>query len=102
NETPLDVTITVNLKQLQRDRGDSVPWRSATLTTTGADGVQKTIPIKLKTRGIWRRKKCEYPPVRLNFGKTKGTEFEGLDKPKLVNFCRDTDIHEQYVIEEFQ
>jgi hypothetical protein len=104
NQTPLDVTITVNLKQLQRDKGDSVPWRSATLTSNGPDGSPRTIPIKMRTRGIWRLKKCEYPPIRLNFAKNvvKGTEFEGLDKPKLVSFCRDADIHEQYVLEEFQ
>lgn len=101
---PLDVTITVNLKQLQRDKGDSVPWRSATLTTTGADGKPVTIPLKLRTRGIWRLKKCEYPPIRMNFAKeaVKGTEFQGLDKPKLVSFCRDNGIHEQYVLQELQ
>lgn len=104
NQTPLDITITVNLKQLQRDKGDSVPWRNATLTSAGPDGTPKTFPIKMRTRGIWRLKKCEYPPIRLNFAKTavKGTEFEGLNKPKLVSFCRDNDIHEQYVLEEFQ
>lgn len=101
---PLDATITLNLKQIQRDRADSVPWRGATLTTTGADGKPATIPIKLKTRGKWRLRKCEFPPIRLNFAKNvvKGTAFEGLDKPKLVNFCRDAELHEQYVIQEFQ
>lgn len=100
----VDVTITLNLKQIQRDKADSVPWRNATLSSLGADGRSSTIPIKLKTRGKWRLRKCEYPPIRLNFAKAnvKGTEFEGLDKPKLVNFCRDTDLHEQYVIQEFQ
>ncbi len=102
--TPLDITITVNLKQIQRDKGDSVPWRNATLASVGADGVTKIIPIKMRTRGIWRLKKCEYPPIRLNFAKAvvKGTEFEGLSKPKLVSFCRDTELHEQYVLQEFQ
>ncbi|MBA2687356.1 MAG: hypothetical protein H0U64_04575 [Gemmatimonadaceae bacterium] len=104
NNDPLDVTITLNLKQIQRDKGDSVPWRSATLTTVGADGKSATLPVKLRTRGIWRLKKCEFPPIRLNFAKTavKGTEFQGLDKPKLVTFCRDAELHEQYIIQEFQ
>lgn len=101
---PLEITLTVNLKQIQRDKGDTVPWREATLTTIGADGKPVTLPLKLRTRGIWRLKKCEYPPIRMNFAKTavKGTEFQGLDKPKLVTFCRDTELHEQYVIQEFQ
>jgi hypothetical protein len=102
--TPLNVTITVNLKQLQGDKGDSVPWRNATFAFSGSDGVARTIPMKMRTRGIWRLKKCEYPPIRLNFAKAaiKGTELEGLDKPKLVSFCRDAGLHEQYIVEEFQ
>ncbi len=101
---PLDVSITLNLRQIQRDKGDSVPWRSATLIAVGVDGKPATLPIKLRTRGIWRRKKCEFPPIRLNFAKAavKGTSFQGLDKPKLVTFCRDAELHEQYVIQEFQ
>ncbi len=104
SSAPIDMTLTVNLRQLQRDKADSVPWRNATLTWIGEDGKQATIPLKLKTRGIWRLKKCEFPPIRMNFAKTavKGTEFQGLDKPKLVTFCRDTQLHEQYVIQEFQ
>ena len=104
NVTPMNVTITVNLKQLQGDKGDSVPWRNATFAFTGADGVSKTVPVKMRTRGIWRLKKCEYPPIRLNFAKSsvKGTELDGLQKPKLVSFCRDAGLHEQYIIEEFQ
>lgn len=104
SSTPLNVTITVNLKQLQGDKGDSVPWRNATFAFTGSDGVARTLPMKMRTRGIWRLKKCEYPPIRLNFAKStvKGTELEGLDKPKLVSFCRDAGLHEQYVVEEFQ
>jgi len=32
----------------------------------------------------------------------KHTVFQGLDKPKLVNHCRDDDTYEQYVLQEFQ
>ena len=62
------------------------------------------MPMRLKTRGIWRLKNCEFPPIRLNFTSesTKHTIFHGLDKPKLVNYCRDNDQYEQYVLQEFQ
>ena len=33
----------------------------------GADGAPVTIPVRIKTRGIWRLKTCEFPPIRLNF-----------------------------------
>jgi hypothetical protein len=60
--------------------------------------------VKIKTRGIWRKKNCEFPPVRLNIARetSKGSVFYGLDKPKLVSYCRDDDTYEQYVLQEFQ
>jgi hypothetical protein len=104
DSTPLAVTLTLNMKQVRGDRGDSVPWRDATLTSPDATGELATIPIKVKTRGIWRRKKCDYPPLRLNFGKSsaKRTVFQGLNKPKLVVSCRDNALHEEYLLSEFQ
>ena len=71
------------------------------IADTGPHG---TIPVKLKTRGIWRLKNCQFPPVRMNFTSeaVKHTPFAGLDQPKLVNHCRDDDTYEQYVLQEFQ
>ena len=42
--------------------------------------------------------------MRLNFsGETsKGSIFHRLDKPKLVSYCQDRDLYEQYILEEFQ
>jgi hypothetical protein len=63
-----------------------------------------TVPARIRTRGIWRLKNCEFPPIRLNFTNeaVKGTAFRGLDEPKLVNYCRNTDDYEQYILQEFQ
>lgn len=102
--TPLPITFTVNFKRIRGDRGDSVPWRQATLSLADDDGKPITIPIRVRTRGIWRLKNCEFPPIRLNFksGVAKHTELHGLDKPKLVNFCRNSDPYEEYILQEFQ
>jgi hypothetical protein len=102
----LPVTFTVNIGQLRADRkhGDKAPWRAATLTYKGADSVPVRVPVRAKVHGIWRLAHCEFPPVRLNFaGKdTKHTAFDDVDKPKLTNYCRDTDEYEQYVLQELQ
>jgi hypothetical protein len=68
------------------------------------DGNQVTIPLQARTRGIWRLKMCDFPPLRLNFksGMTKGTIFHKLDKPKLVSYCQDNDSYEQYILQEYQ
>ena len=104
SETPLTATLTTNVGKLRGDKNaETSPWRPATLSYA-VDTVHGTIPVKLKTRGIWRLKNCQYPPVRMNFTSeaVKHTPFAGLDQPKLVNHCRDEDGYEQYVLQEFQ
>jgi hypothetical protein len=105
SETPINVTLTTNIGKLRGDKnGDTAPWRAATLSYTGPDTAHGTVPLRVKTRGIWRLKNCQFPPLRLNFTSeaVKHTVFQGLDKPKLVNYCRDEDTYEQYVLQEFQ
>ena len=101
-ETPLEATLITNIDRIRHDKGNKVVWRPATWAYTGADGKPVVVPIKIRTRGIWRLKTCEFPPLRLDFaGKTtKGGPYEGLDKPKLVSFCKNDDTYEQYVIQE--
>ncbi len=105
SETPIAATLTTNVGKIRGDKNaETSPWRPATLSYTGPDTAHGTIPVKLKTRGIWRLKNCQFPPVRLNFTSeaVKHTPFAGLDQPKLVNHCRDEDTYEQYVLQEFQ
>ena len=104
SETPLAITFRTNIKQIRRDKGDTPPWRWASLTYNDSAGKPVEVPARVRVRGIWRLKHCEFPPIRLNFaGKdTKNTVFEGLDKPKMVNYCRDNDQYEQYMLQEAQ
>jgi hypothetical protein len=104
SEAPLTMALTTNIRQIRNDKKDEAPWRDATISVAGANGNQAVLPIKVRTRGIWRLNNCEFPPIRLNFarGSTKGTPFEGLDKPKLVNYCRNNDRFEQYLLQELQ
>jgi hypothetical protein len=104
SEQPLELTFTANFKRLRGDKGTNPPWRSATLSYTGPDGNPVVIPAQAKTRGIWRLKHCDIPPIRLNLSrdKTKGTVFYAVDRPKLVSLCHDNKDYEQYVLQEMQ
>lgn len=104
SEEPVSLTITTNISRIRKDKGDNSPWRPATISYTDAAGKTIAVPATLKTRGIWRRKNCDFPPIRLNFKRdsTKGTLLQGLDQPKLVNYCRDDDVYEQYLLQELQ
>lgn len=103
-EAPLVLALTANLKELRGDKKEEVPWRPATLTYVGPESAAVTVPLKVRTRGIWRLKSCEFPPLRLNFSTegANGTLFQGLDKPKLVSYCRNNHTYEQHVLQELQ
>lgn len=104
SEQPIEVTFTTNIGKIRGDKKDNPPWRPATISYKGDDGNLVTIPIQARTRGIWRLRMCDFPPLRLNFKgeTTKGTIFHKLDKPKLVSYCQDNDYYEQYILQEYQ
>jgi hypothetical protein len=104
SEEPLSITFTTNVKQIKKDKQADAPWRTATISYTDSAGKPVTITGKVKTRGIWRLKHCDYPPLRLNLAEksTKGTIFDDLGEPKIVTFCRNTDQYEQWVLQEAQ
>jgi len=104
SQDPIEVTLTTNIGKIRGDKGDNPPWRPAFLRYKGPDGNDVNVPLKARTRGIWRLNKCDFPPMRLNFsGETsKGSIFHHLDKPKLVSYCQDRDNYEEYILEEFQ
>jgi hypothetical protein len=104
SEDPLIVTLTANLGNLTGRRRTDTAWRAATISYKATEPTAVTVPLRVRTRGIWRLKTCEFPPLRLNFSGegADGTVFRGLDKPKLVSYCRDNDTYEQYVLQEYQ
>ena len=106
SEALLDVTFTTNIKALKRDRSNGAPWRAATLSyaDTSVTGGRRVVPVRARTRGIWRLKNCDFPPVRLNFANkdAKGSLFRDLDEPKLVGYCKGMNNYEQYVLQEYQ
>jgi len=103
-ESPLAMTFTANLGRLRGDKGDKEPWRAATLSYAGPGGDTVVVPLRARTRGIWRLKSCTFPPLRFNFANkaTRNTLLENLDRPKLVSYCRDDGRHEQYLLQELQ
>ena len=99
----LRLTITANFRRLEHDKGANPPWRQARIAYDDS-GRKIDVPVRLRTRGIWRLKECELPPLRMNFVKdsVKHTIFTKLDKPKLVTHCRDNKTGDQLILAEFQ
>ena len=98
------MSLTFNYKKLRGDRdATKSPWRAAVLTVADSNGVD-TLPIRIRTRGIWRLNHCDMPPIRLHFSnaEVKSTLLKGLSEPKLINYCKDFDDYEQYILSEYQ
>ena len=104
-EEPIRFSLTADFSRLERDRSQESEERPATVRVVGSDGEAVEIEIEVRTRGRFRlqRRICPDPPLRLDFPDTpvQGTVFDGQDKLKLVNHCRDSDGYEQNVLEEY-
>ena len=102
-DSVLDVTIRTDLRGLFGDRDTlRAVWRAGTITWPGPDS-ELTAPLDLRTRGMYRLRQCEIPPIRLRFADSlvRGTPWRNLRRPKLVSACFDRDNYEQYVLEEY-
>lgn len=102
-ETPLAVTLTADLGRLRRDLSGDPPWRAGTIAYVDSAGAV-TLPLRLRTRGHFRLRTCAFPPLRVDFARdsVRGTAFRRVDRPKLVNVCRNDDRSEEYVLQELQ
>ncbi len=78
--------------------------QKAKLTIKNPNGTTQELGIKVKTRGVYRRRYCEVPPLRLNF-KNEELDSMGLnkayDKLKLVTHCVENENAEQVLLKEY-
>lgn len=105
SDSALAVTIEAPLTTLMQERPDE-EYLNGTFSFTGTDGTKRTIDLKLRTRGNYRRQKdhCNFAPIRLNFRKSQlaDTIFAGQDKLKMVTHCQNNNhYYEQLVLREF-
>ena len=103
SDSVLPVTLRTDFRGLFRDRDTTKKvWHNATLTYAESGG-PVTIPVRMRTRGIFRLKTCDDPPIRLAFedSSSRGTLFRGLHHPKLVVPCQSGKDYEQYILQEY-
>ncbi len=92
----IEVKLTVDLEQLMQMK-KSNDYLPATFSHGGQNW-----DLKVKTRGRFRRKVCDFPPLKLKF-KKDGLVKEGLAKHnefKLVTHCSDDWNSRDYVARE--
>jgi hypothetical protein len=99
DRSPLAITLETDIRELSRDRTGEPEWQPATVRFADGD----SLTARVRTRGLFRRRRCALPPLKLDIpqNKAKATAFAGLNKPKLVTHCGSTERHEQYVVQEY-
>lgn len=88
-------------KTIMRRKEEDQAWEGLFRYDEGGEGV--SIPIEIRTRGLTRKRVCDFPPLRFRFEKeaAKGTAFRGAGNLKLVTHCLFNARYEQYYIKEF-
>jgi hypothetical protein len=100
----VEFTLHAPFGKLRRDRKAETEYRPAFITYNDHTTGPQRVPVRVRTRGIWRKANCQIPPLMFNFTKdsTKGTVFGRLDRVRFSFHCRDIDEYEQYVLQEHQ
>lgn len=107
SEVPLKFTLIIDVKTVKNDDSEDPQYTEGKLILHEESLENKNFDIKVKARGNSRRLQryniCTFPPIKLNFKKkeVKGTVFEGQDKLKLVAYCKDLDLYQDYVLQEY-
>ena len=103
-EKPLEITLQTDLTDLIDNKMTSSDYHKGIFSFTEQDGKKTEIPVKVKVRGKFRRKHCDFPPMKLKFKKNHLAAM-GLDtfnKFKLVTHCLpDAKMGEEFLLKEF-
>lgn len=102
NEKPLDITLTCDLTSFIKNKKEG-EYIDALIEIHIDNNITLTKNIQLKARGNFRRDKCFFPPIYLNF-KNDSAEtkmIKGAYKIKLVTHCSNARVYETYILKEF-
>ena len=101
-DTPIDITLISDFTSFVKPNNDD-KYMPAKLIVhlPNNDSIVKN--IRIKTRGKQRKEMCNFPPIKLNF-KTdpiKNPDYEGINKMKMVTFCKESKIFNDYILKEY-
>lgn len=99
---PLVLTFSADFGALAKDRGTTKHDYPGTLSFATASGDTVKLNVQVHTRGHYRLKICQYPPLKIDFDKDQvaNTVFAHQKSLKLVGQCRGGTTNEDYILEE--
>ncbi|MBK8920049.1 MAG: hypothetical protein IPM81_00800 [Saprospirales bacterium] len=90
--------LEINLEKLLKNRKNG-EYQKAVLT----DASGRQFPVEVRTRGKFRRKRCEIPPVKLKFAKDSLLAFQldTMNEIKLVLPCTADPGSDELIVREY-
>jgi len=106
SDSLLHLTIISDFKTITCDVKDDRKYHNASLLYKTANGTEHHLPVKIKTRGNFRRNKanCDFPPLKIKFPEMEkeGTIFENNKNLKFVTHCKTNHkTFEQALLQEY-
>ncbi|HWA34111.1 MAG TPA: hypothetical protein VG737_08285 [Cyclobacteriaceae bacterium] len=101
-EKPLNLKLNFGIKEIKKKTNDSV-YLPGMLYVQQPDASWDSLKVDLRARGIFRRKNCFFPPVRIKMGKsdTKNSVFAGNKSLKLVLPCETGGDKNTLIVKEY-
>jgi hypothetical protein len=102
NQEILKIKMNFSINEMRRKTNDSTLINSQ-ISYLDEDGSWKSLDVKLRARGNFRRNNCYYPPIKMEIEKSinKGTLFQGNQKIKIVFPCNMQNSANDYIIKEY-
>lgn len=99
---PMDITLTLNLKEYQRNKfkGEYMPVH---LLYHINDSIILEKTMRIKARGKFRREYCTFAPFWLNIRKAdvKNQYLQDVKRMKIVTHCRSAKGYQEYLLKEY-
>ena len=101
DDEPLTLSLAFDMKEFKKGKfeADKMP---ALLSVHFKDTIVRK-DIKIKARGEFRKKYCQFPPIKLNIKKTDFTSeyMEHQTTLKFVTHCKNSKSFESYILKEY-
>lgn len=101
-DDPARISLTLDIRKFAKKKYEDEYQEAVLAYELGTgDVVEKT--VRIKARGNNRRKRCFFPPIKLNIKKAHLEDEFGDDTKtiKLVTHCKNSVVYEKYILKEY-
>ncbi len=102
-ETPARISLKLDIRAFEKNKYDDEYQKAELSYEFKEHGVTITNEVRVKARGNSRKKRCFFPPIKLNIKKSdvENKYLEDTKTIKLVTHCKHSVTYENYILKEY-